>query len=547
MGQVLQAGAGQNPARQAAVNAGIPMTVPALTVNKVCLSGLSAIALADQLIRAGEFDVVVAGGQESMTQAPHLLPNSRTGTKYGDAKLVDAMAHDGLSDTFDQVAMGALTEQANSRYDLTREEQDAFAAESHQKAARAGKNGVFDEAVTPVLIPQRKGDPIEFRDDEGVRADTTVETLARLKPAFAPDGTITAGTASQISDGACAVVVMSAEKAAELGITPIAEIGAHGVVAGPDATLQSQPSRAVQRACEREGIDPKDLDLVELNEAFAAVGIVSTRELGIDPEKVNPNGGAIALGHPIGMSGARIALGVALELRRRGGGVGAAALAPHTGRAQVLGLTGSPGVGKSTSTTALVRALRASGKRVGVLAVDPSSPFSGGALLGDRVRMQDHAGDEGVYIRSMASRGHLGGLAWATPQALRVLDAAGCDVVLVETVGVGQSELEVASLADTTLVLLAPGMGDGIQAAKAGILEVADVLVVNKADRDGADQAVRDLRYMLSLGGRHSEPGHWRPPIVKTVASRDTDNGIDEVLEKIEAHRQWLESSGEGH
>jgi LAO/AO transport system ATPase len=225
----------------------------------------------------------------------------------------------------------------------------------------------------------------------------------------------------------------------------------------------------------------------------------------------------------------------------------AAALSPHTGHAQVLGLTGSPGVGKSTTTTALVRALRAAGRRVGVLAVDPSSPFSGGALLGDRVRMQDHAGDSGVYIRSMASRGHLGGLAWATPQALRVLDAAGCDVVLIETVGVGQSELEIASLADTTLVLVAPGMGDGIQAAKAGILEVADVFVVNKADRDGADQTVRDLRYMLSLGGRHSEAGHWRPPICRTVAVRDTDSGIGEVLAKVEEHRDWLESSGEGH
>jgi LAO/AO transport system kinase len=223
----------------------------------------------------------------------------------------------------------------------------------------------------------------------------------------------------------------------------------------------------------------------------------------------------------------------------------AAALAPHTGHAQVVGLTGPPGVGKSTTTTALVRAYRARGLRVGVLAVDPSSPFSGGALLGDRVRMQDHAGDEGVYIRSMASRGHLGGLAWATPQALRVLDAAGCDVVLVETVGVGQSELEVASLADTTLVLVAPGMGDGIQAAKAGILEVADVLVVNKADRDGADQTVRDLRYTLSLGGRHDLPGAWRPPIRRTVAASGT--GIDELVETIEEHRAWLGSSGEGH
>ncbi|WP_369130658.1 methylmalonyl Co-A mutase-associated GTPase MeaB [Modestobacter roseus] len=225
----------------------------------------------------------------------------------------------------------------------------------------------------------------------------------------------------------------------------------------------------------------------------------------------------------------------------------AAALAPHTGRARVLGLTGPPGVGKSTTTTALVRAFRAAGQRVGVLAVDPSSPFSGGALLGDRVRMQDHAGDPGVFIRSMASRGHLGGLAWATPQALRVLDAAGCDVVLVETVGVGQSELEVASLADTTLVLLAPGMGDGIQAAKAGILEVADVFVVNKADRDGADQTVRDLRGMLSLGGRHTDAGAWRPPIVKTVAYRDADTGIEEVVARIGEHAAWLDSSGEGH
>lgn len=221
----------------------------------------------------------------------------------------------------------------------------------------------------------------------------------------------------------------------------------------------------------------------------------------------------------------------------------AAALAPHTGQAAVIGLTGSPGVGKSTTTAAIVKALRARGDRVGVLAVDPSSPFSGGALLGDRVRMQDHATDPGVFIRSMASRGHLGGLAWATPQALRVLDAAGCDVVLIETVGVGQGEVEVASLADTTLVLLAPGMGDGIQAAKAGILEVADVFVVNKADRDGADQTVRDLRYMLSLGGRHSEAGAWRPPIVRTVAYRE--EGVQEVLEEVDRHRAWLAGSGE--
>ncbi|MGY1592595.1 acetyl-CoA C-acetyltransferase [Geodermatophilus sp. SYSU D00708] len=336
MGQVLQAGAGQNPARPAAVAGGIPMSVPSFTLNKVCLSGIDAIALADQLIRAGEFDVVVAGGMESMTQAPHLLANSRTGVKYGDTKLIDSMAHDGLSDTFDQVAMGELTEQANARYGLTREEQDAFAAASHQKAAAAQKNGLFDDEITPVLIPQRKGDPIEFREDEGIRPDTTADSLGRLKPAFAKDGTITAGSASQISDGACAVVVMSAEKAAELGLTPLAEIGAHGVVAGPDATLQSQPSAAIAKACAREGIDPADLDLIEINEAFAAVGIASTRELGVDPEKVNVNGGAIALGHPIGMSGARITLHLALELGRRGGGVGAAALCGGGGQGDAL-------------------------------------------------------------------------------------------------------------------------------------------------------------------------------------------------------------------
>ena len=222
----------------------------------------------------------------------------------------------------------------------------------------------------------------------------------------------------------------------------------------------------------------------------------------------------------------------------------AEALTPYAGHAQIIGLTGSPGVGKSTCTSALVRALRRAERRVGVLAVDPSSPFSGGALLGDRVRMQDHATDDGVYIRSMASRGHLGGLSWATPQALRVLDAAGCDVVLIETVGVGQAEVEVASAADTTLVLVAPGMGDGIQAAKAGILEIADIFVVNKADRDGADQTVKDLRSMLSLGGRHSEADAWRPPIVKTVAVKG--DGTDDVLAAIDRHREWMAESGEG-
>ncbi|MCP2099335.1 MULTISPECIES: acetyl-CoA C-acetyltransferase [Actinosynnema] len=336
MGQVLTAGAGQIPARQAAVHAGIPMTVPALTINKVCLSGVDAIALADQLIRAGEFDVVVAGGQESMTQAPHLLKDSRGGFKYGDTALVDHMANDGLFCAFDQVAMGVSTEKHNAGHGVTRAEQDEFSARSHRLAARAAEAGLFAEEIAPVAVPQRKGDPVLVSTDEGVRADTTVETLARLRPAFAADGTITAGSASQISDGAAAVVVMSKDKAEELGLEWLAEIGAHGVVAGPDASLHEQPSNAIKAACAKEGISPADLDLVEINEAFAAVGLVSTRELGISADKVNVNGGAIALGHPIGMSGARIALHLALELRRRGGGVGAAALCGGGGQGDAL-------------------------------------------------------------------------------------------------------------------------------------------------------------------------------------------------------------------
>lgn len=337
MGQVLTAGAGQIPARQAATKAGIPMNVPALTINKVCLSGLDAIALADQLIRAGEFDVVVAGGQESMTNAPHLLEKSRSGFKYGDVTMRDHMAFDGLWDVFTDQAMGALTEAANTGdAALTREEQDAFSARSHQLAAKAWKDGLFDDEVVPVEIPQRKGDPIVFKEDEGIRADTTTESLSKLRPAFSKDGTITAGSASQISDGAAAVVVMSKAKAQELGLTWLAEIGAHGVVAGPDSTLQQQPARAIAKACEREGLDPKALDVVEINEAFAAVGIASTRELGLDPDKVNVNGGAIALGHPIGMSGARLVLHLALELQRRGGGTGVAALCGGGGQGDAL-------------------------------------------------------------------------------------------------------------------------------------------------------------------------------------------------------------------
>ena len=337
MGQVLTAGAGQIPARQAAVKAGIPMTVPALSINKVCLSGIDAIALADQLIRAGEFEIVVAGGQESMSNAPHLLEKSREGFKYGNVTLRDHMDCDGLWDAFTDQGMGLLTEAGNTGdLTFTRAEQDEFSARSHQLAARAWKDGLFDDEVVAVSIPQRKGDPIEFKTDEGIRADTTAESLSGLRPAFSKDGTITAASASQISDGAAAVVVMSKTKAQELGLTWIAEIGAHGVVAGPDSTLQSQPAQAIARACAKEGIAPADLDLVEINEAFAAVGLASTKLLGIDADKVNVNGGAIALGHPVGMSGARITLHLALELQRRGGGVGVAALCGGGGQGDAL-------------------------------------------------------------------------------------------------------------------------------------------------------------------------------------------------------------------
>ncbi|MFD7624581.1 acetyl-CoA C-acetyltransferase [Streptomyces sp. NPDC059851] len=336
MGQVLQAGAGQIPARQAAVKAGIPMNVPALTINKVCLSGLDAIALADQLVRAGEFDIVVAGGQESMTNAPHLLPKSREGFKYGAIGMLDAMAYDGLTDAFENIAMGESTEKHNARLGIERGPQDEFAASSHQRAAAAQKNGVFEAEITPVEIPQRKGDPVLFSQDEGIRPETTVESLAKLRPAFAKEGTITAGTSSQISDGAAAVVVMSKAKAEELGLEWIAEIGSHGNVAGPDNSLQSQPSNAILHALKKEGLEVSDLDLIEINEAFAAVAVQSMKDLGVTPEKVNVNGGAIALGHPIGMSGARVVLHLALELGRRGGGVGAAALCGGGGQGDAL-------------------------------------------------------------------------------------------------------------------------------------------------------------------------------------------------------------------
>ncbi|KUP96197.1 acetyl-CoA C-acetyltransferase [Thermobifida cellulosilytica] len=336
LGQVLQAGQGQIPSRQVSVRAGIPMSVPSLTINKVCLSGLNAIALADQLITAGEYDVVVAGGMESMTNAPHVLPKARHGYKYGSVEVLDATAHDALTDAFDNVSMGLSTDRYNVRHGITRAEQDAFAARSHQRAAAAIEAGRFKEEIVPVEIPQRRGEPKVFDTDEGVRPDTTVESLARLRPAFDPEGTITAGSSSQISDGACAVVVMSRAKAEELGCEVLAEIGAHGNVAGPDNSLHSQPSNAIRQALAKAGREVGDLDLVEINEAFASVALQSTRDLGVSEDIVNVNGGAIALGHPVGMSGARIVLHLVHELRRRGGGLGAAGLCGGGGQGDAL-------------------------------------------------------------------------------------------------------------------------------------------------------------------------------------------------------------------
>ena len=336
MGQVLTAGAGQMPARQAAAKAGIPMSTPSLNINKVCLSGVESIILADQFIRSGAFDVIVAGGMESMSQAPHLLPGSRGGFKYGDVTLVDHMALDGLHDAFTDQPMGLLTEAGNDKDVIAREDQDAFAARSHQLAAKAWDNGIFDDEVVPVEIPARRGESTWLRRDEGIRPDTTPETRARLRGAFRDGGTVTAGNASTINDGAAAVVVMSKERAEAEGLTWLAEIGEHGMVAGPDSGLQFQPSGAIAKACDAAGIAPAELDLIEINEAFAAVGIASTRELGVDPDRVNVNGGAIALGHPIGMSGARITLHLALELQRRGGGTGAVALCGGGGQGDAL-------------------------------------------------------------------------------------------------------------------------------------------------------------------------------------------------------------------
>ena len=327
MGQVIGAGQGQITARQAAVKGGVPMTVPANTINKVCLSGLNTIYLADQMIRAGEAEIVVAGGMESMTQAPHLLPGARAGFRLGDATLVDSMMYDGLTDAFDQIAMGLSTEQHNQKSaQVTRERQDAFAAASHEKAAAAAKDGRLAEEIVPVHVPQRKGDPLLVDTDEGVRPGTTAESLGGLRPAFDKNGTITAGNSSQISDGGAAVIVMSADMAKELGVTPLGQLVGYGMVAGPDNLLLTQPSRAILKAAGKAGLDLGAIDLFEINEAFAAVGLASVDDLGIDEGKVNVNGGAIALGHPVGMSGTRLALTALLELRRRGASTAAVAL-----------------------------------------------------------------------------------------------------------------------------------------------------------------------------------------------------------------------------
>jgi acetyl-CoA C-acetyltransferase len=326
MGHVLQAGAGMITSRQAAVNAGIPMSVPALTINKMCPSGLNSVYLADQMIQSGDAEIVVAGGMESMTNAPYLLPKARNGYLMGNAELIDSMIHDALWCAFEQEHVGEGTQRYADELQISREAQDRIAAASHARAADAIENGRFADEIVAVPVPQRKGDPLIFSVDEGVRSATTVESLGSLRPAFVRDGTITAGNASQISDGAAAMIVMSRAKADELGVEPLAELVSYGMVAGPNVSLLQQPSRAVRRALERSDLSLGDLDLFEINEAFAAVGLASMQDLGITDEIVNVNGGAIALGHPVGMSGARILMSLVHELRRRGGGVGAAAL-----------------------------------------------------------------------------------------------------------------------------------------------------------------------------------------------------------------------------
>jgi acetyl-CoA C-acetyltransferase len=336
MGQVLLAGAGQMPARQAAVNAGIPMTVPSTIVNKVCLSGLNALIQADQMIAAGDAEIVVAGGMESMTNAPYLLPDARGGMRIGNKSVVDSMMFDGLTCAFDKIAMGLGTERHAKAEGMPRGPQDEFAAMSHERAANAIKDGKFADEIVSVSIPQRKGDPLQFDTDEGVRPGTTVESLAGLKASFEAGGSITAGNASQISDGASAIVVMSAMRAKQLGLTPIATIVSYGMVAGPDASLLHQPSNAIRKAAKRADLSISELSLLEMNEAFAAVALASMADLEVSADIVNVNGGAIALGHPIGASGNRLALTLMHELRRRGGGYGAAALCGGGGQGDAL-------------------------------------------------------------------------------------------------------------------------------------------------------------------------------------------------------------------
>jgi len=325
MGHVLQAGQGQITARQAAVKAGVPMSVHATTINKVCLSGLQSVYLADLMIRAGDAEVVIAGGMESMTQAPYLLPGARAGYRLGDQSVIDSMMFDGLTCAIDHCSMGVATEQYSGGA-ISRARQDEFSARSHQLAAAAQASGKFDDEIVPVHVPQRKGDPLVITTDEGVRKETTVESLGALRPAFDKAGTITAGNASQISDGAGAILVMSEEKCRELGLTPLGELVSYGQVAGPDTSLLTQPSRAIKQALAKGGLDLGAIDLFEINEAFAAVGIASMDDLGISEDKVNVNGGAVALGHPVGMSGTRLAMTALFELKRRGGGTAAVAL-----------------------------------------------------------------------------------------------------------------------------------------------------------------------------------------------------------------------------
>ncbi|MBW3562684.1 MAG: acetyl-CoA C-acetyltransferase [Actinobacteria bacterium] len=336
MGHVIQAGQGQITARQAAVGADIPMTTPAVTINKVCLSGMTAVADADRLIRAGDFDVVVAGGMESMTNAPYLLPDGRFGHRMGDGKVVDSMMWDGLTDPFEKVSMGESSDDVNKRLEIDRHVQDEWSARSHERAVQAWKDGYFGDEVAPVEAPQRKGDPELIEQDEGMRPGTTAESLGNLRPAFTKDGTITAGNASQISDGAAALVLMSREKAEELGLEIEASVQGWATVAGPDNSLHNQPSRAIEKVAGDLGDDPSGYDLYEINEAFAAVAIQSTRDLGLDEDLVNVNGGAVALGHPIGCTGARISITLIAELARRGGGRGVAALCGGGGQGDAI-------------------------------------------------------------------------------------------------------------------------------------------------------------------------------------------------------------------